>query len=116
MKVRVEEDTVAQIIKTQGKIESFGDRQELEEKVSKLDAVDFIGKQELASVATMISLSDKQFLEWLELQKELRRLLRGLATTKDGLARRKTPPGKPYPLSQPSLFPNSYYAPPPAAS
>src|SRR5260370_26927542 len=28
----------------------------------------------------MISLSDKQFLEWLELQKELRRLLRGLLT------------------------------------
>ncbi len=94
IKVRVEEDIVAQIIKTQGKIEGFGDRQELEEKVSKLDAVDFIGKQELASDATMISLSDKQFLEWLELQKELRRLLRGLLTTKDGLARRKTRPGK----------------------
>ena len=94
IKVRVEEDTVAQIIKTQGKIEGFGDRQELEEKVSKLDAVDFIGKQELASVATMISLSDKQFLEWLELQKELRRLLRGLLTTKDGPVRRKTRPGK----------------------
>jgi hypothetical protein len=94
IKVRVEEDIVEQIIKTQGKIEGFGDRQELEEKVSKLDAVDFIGKQELASVATMISLSDKQFLEWLELQKELRRLLRGLLTTKDGPARRKTRPGK----------------------
>jgi len=94
IKVRVEEDTVAQIIKTQRKIESFGDRQELEEKVSKLDAVDFLGKQELASVATMISLSDKQFLEWLELQKELRRLLRGLLTTKDGPVRRKTRPGK----------------------
>ncbi|OLB70084.1 hypothetical protein AUI06_07350 [archaeon 13_2_20CM_2_52_21] len=78
IKVRVEEDTVAQIIKTQGKIESFGGREELEERVSKLDAVDFLGKQELASVATMISLSDKQFLEWLELQKELRKLLRGL--------------------------------------
>jgi len=78
IKVRVEEDTVAQIIKTQGKIESFGGREELEDRVSKLDAVDFLGKQELASVATMISLSDKQFLEWLELQKELRKLLRGL--------------------------------------
>ena len=88
------EDTVAQIIKTQGKIESFGDRQELVEKVSKLDAVDFIGKQELASVATMISLSDKQFLEWLGLQKQLRRLLRGLLTRKDGPARRKTRPRK----------------------
>ena len=75
-----------------------GDRQELEEKVSKLDGVDFIGKQELASVATMISLSDKQFLEWLELQKELRRLLRrllrGLITPRDPHAKQKTRSGK----------------------
>lgn len=95
IKARVEEDTVAQIIKTQGKLESFGNREEIEEKVSKLDAVDFIGKQELASVAMMISLSDKQFLEWLELQKELRRLLRGLLTPKNGSTRQKMRPGKP---------------------
>jgi hypothetical protein len=90
IKVRVEEDIVAQIIKTQGKIESFGGKEELEERVSKLDAVDFLGKQELASVATMISLSDKQFLEWLELQKELRKLLRGLLTTNAEPTKQKT--------------------------
>jgi DNA-binding transcriptional ArsR family regulator len=90
IKVQVDEDTVSQIIKTQGKIESFGDRHDLEERVSKLDGVDFLGKQELASVATMISLSDKQFLEWLELQKELRKLLRGLLAVKAGPARQRT--------------------------
>ena len=63
--------------------------------MSKLDAVDFLGKQELASVATMISLSDKQFLEWLELQKALRRLLRGLLAHKDEPARQKMRPRKP---------------------
>ena len=89
IKVRVEEETVARIIKTQGKIESFGDKQELEEKVSKLDEVDFLGKQELASVATMISLTDKQFLEWLELQKELRKLLKGLLATTTGATRQR---------------------------
>src|SRR5205807_282072 len=94
IKVRVEEDTVARIIKTQGKIETFGDKQDLEEKVSKLDGVDFLGKQELASVATMISLTDKQFQEWLELQKELRRLLRGLLTATTGTAKQKSRPGK----------------------
>src|SRR5713226_3764305 len=94
IKVRVEEDTVAQIIKTQGKIESFGDRQDLEEKVSKLDDVDFLGKQELASVATMISLTDKQFQEWLELQRELRKLLRGLLTSTTGAAKQRTRAGK----------------------
>ncbi len=90
IKVHVEEDTVAQIIKTEGKIESFGNKQELEERVSKLDDVDFLGKQELTSVASMISLTDKQFQEWLELQKELRKLLRGLLTTTTGTARQKS--------------------------
>jgi DNA-binding transcriptional ArsR family regulator len=94
IKVQVEEGTVAQIIKTQGKIETFGGREELEEKVSKLDDVDFIGKQELASVASMISLTDKQFQEWLELQKELRKLLRGLLTVAAGAGRQKTRAGK----------------------
>ncbi len=90
IKVRIEEGTVAQIIKTQGKIETFGGRQDLEERVSKLDGVDFLGKQELASVATMISLTDKQFLEWLELQKELRKLLKGLLPTSTRSSRQKT--------------------------
>ncbi len=53
-----------------------------------------VAKQELASVATMISLSDKQFEEWLELQKELRKLLRGLLAAKDESARQKTRPAK----------------------
>jgi DNA-binding transcriptional ArsR family regulator len=90
IRVRVEEDKVAQIIKTQGKIETFGSKEDLEEKVSKLDGVDFIGKQELASVAFMISLTDKQFQEWLELQKELRKLLRGLLTATTGPERQKS--------------------------
>src|SRR4029077_7172243 len=89
IKVRVEEDKVAPIIKTQGRIETFGSREELEEKVSKLDAVDFIGKQELASVASMMSLTDKQFQEWLELQKELRKLLKGLLLTSPRSSRQK---------------------------
>ncbi len=62
--------------------------------MSKLDDVDFLGKQELASVATMISLTDKQFQEWLELQKELRKLLRGLLTATPGAPRQKTRIGK----------------------
>ena len=90
IKVHVEEDAVTQIIKTQGKIENFGNKQDLEERVSKLDGVDFLGKQELASVATMISLTDKQFQEWLELQKELRKLLKGLLSASTRSSRHKT--------------------------
>src|SRR6266567_9228812 len=90
IKVQIDDDALAQIIKTQGKIESFGGKQDLEERVSKLDGVDFLGKQELASIATMISLTDKQFQEWLELQKELRKLLKGLLPTPTRSSRQKT--------------------------
>ncbi len=88
--VQIEDDALAQIIKTQGKIESFGGKQDLEERVSKLDDVDFLGKQELASIATMITLTDKQFQEWLELQKELRKLLKGLLSASTRSSRQKT--------------------------
>ncbi len=78
--VRVEADTVAQLVKVQEKMVDLSARRDLQEKVSKLEEVDFLGKQELTSVATMISLTDEQFLEWLDLQKELRRLLQSLLT------------------------------------
>jgi len=80
IEVRVEDDTVAQIVKVQEKIADLSARRDLQERVSKLDEVDFLGKQELTSVATMISLTDEQFMEWLDLQKELRKLLRRLLT------------------------------------
>lgn len=76
--VRVDEDDVSEIVKVQQKIGSLGTNRVLQEKVSKLDGVDFVGKQELTSTASLISLTDKQFHEWMELMKELRRLLRGL--------------------------------------
>jgi DNA-binding transcriptional ArsR family regulator len=78
IKVKVNEDALAQIIKTQAKIADFFDNSELHEKVSKLEGIDFLTRQEMASLASMMSLTDKQFQAWLELQKELRTLLKGL--------------------------------------
>jgi DNA-binding transcriptional ArsR family regulator len=87
IKVKVEEAALGEIIKTQAKIAEFFDESELHEKVSKLEGIDFLTRQEMASLASMMSLTDKQFQEWLGLQKELRELLRGLLT--------KTQTGKP---------------------
>jgi DNA-binding transcriptional ArsR family regulator len=78
IKVKVNEDALAQIIKTQAKIADFFDNSELHERVSKLEGIDFLTRQEMASLASMMSLTDKQFQAWLELQKELRTLLKGL--------------------------------------
>ena len=80
--VKIQDNDVAQILKVQKKIGNLGTNRALQEKVSKLEEVDFVGKQELTSAASMISLTDKQFQEWLDLLKELRRQLRGLLVDK----------------------------------
>lgn len=92
--VKIDQNAIAEIIKTRAKIASFTDVEDLQEKVSKLEGVDFLGKQELTSVASMISLTDKQFQEMLESQKELRRLLRGLLSSPTATVRSKKRTGK----------------------
>jgi DNA-binding transcriptional ArsR family regulator len=84
IKVKVNEGTLVQIIKTQARIANFFDKSELHEKVSKLEGIDFLTRQEMASLASMMSLTDNQFQEWLELQKELRKLLKGLTRVSRG--------------------------------
>jgi DNA-binding transcriptional ArsR family regulator len=84
IKVKVEEDTLGGIIKTQAKIADLFEREDLQDKMSKLAGVDFLTRQEMTSIASMISLTDKQFQDWLELQKELRQLLKRLTRVSRG--------------------------------
>jgi len=80
--VKVEDSTVSKISKIQNRLGVLGERKDLEEKISNLAEVDFVGKQELASVAKMISMSDSQFQEWLRLQKNMRTELKSLLPAK----------------------------------
>ena len=80
--VKVDDTDVAKILKVQQKIGDLGTNRAIQEKVSKLDGVDFVGKQELTSTASMMSQTDRQFQEWLDLLKELRGQLRGLVVDK----------------------------------
>jgi len=80
--VKVEDSTVSKISKIQNRLGVLGERKDLEEKISNLAEVDFVGKQELASVAKMISMSDSQFQEWMRLQKNMRTELKSLLPAK----------------------------------
>lgn len=80
--VNVQDNDVVRVFQVQQKMTDLVNRPALEEKVSKLEDVDFVGKQELASLAGMVSMTDKQFQDWVELQKEYRQLLRGLLKPK----------------------------------
>ena len=80
--VEVEDSTVSKISKLQNRLGVLGERKDLEEKISNLSDVDFVGKQELASLAKMISMSDNQFQEWMRLQKNMRTELKSLLSAK----------------------------------
>ncbi len=80
--VDVRDTAVSRLSRLQSRLEALGQRKDLDEKISELEDVDFVGKQELGSVARMISMSDKQFQEWIQLQEDMRKELRNLMPTR----------------------------------
>ena len=81
IKVEVKDTAVSRLSRLQNKIQTVGERKDLDDKISELDDVDFVGKQELSSLARMISMSDRQFEEWIQLQKDVRKELKSLLST-----------------------------------
>lgn len=69
-------ETVAKLVEIERKIETMGSKEELMNRVAELEDVDFFTKQEAAEFAKLISMTDKEYTEYLELWKALRRLLR----------------------------------------
>ena len=93
IKAKVDDAALARIIKIQSKIGDFFGKGELQDKMAKLEGVDFLTRQEMTSLASMASLTDRQFQEWMELQRELRDLLKGVLTSM-GSTKQKTRTGK----------------------
>jgi DNA-binding transcriptional ArsR family regulator len=73
--------TISRIVAVQKELEDVGSKPELEDKASKLEGIDFFGKQEISKYAKMISMTDKQWQEWFRLNQEFRDLLRKLVTS-----------------------------------
>jgi hypothetical protein len=49
---------------------------EMEEKIQNVEGIDFIGKKHLADYANLLTMSDKQFEEWLNFERSRRNLLK----------------------------------------
>lgn len=93
IKAKVDDAALGRIIKIQAKVGDLFEKGELQDKMAKLEGVDFLTRQEMTSLASMASLTDKQFQEWMELQKELRNLLKGVLTSL-GSTKQRTRTGK----------------------
>jgi DNA-binding transcriptional ArsR family regulator len=74
--VKIDEKTVSRLVELDRKIEQAGMKREFEEKISELEDVDFLTKQDVAGYMKHLFMTDRQFDDWLDLMKEFRELLR----------------------------------------
>lgn len=73
-----DENTISQLIDVQSEFEERGDSAKFEDKISKLDDVDFLTKQTVQKYAETLSMSEKDFTRRQELDKKFNDLLRSL--------------------------------------
>jgi DNA-binding transcriptional ArsR family regulator len=74
-----DENKISQLVNVQSELEEWGDSAKFEDKISKLDDVDFLTKQTVQKYAETLSMSDKDFARRQELNKKFNDLLRSLA-------------------------------------
>ncbi len=89
IKVHVDEPTVSKMVQLVNKMNQSALKPNLEEKIAKLESVDFVGKQEIAKLVNLLSMSDKQYEEWVNLQKEFRELLKSVTANQVELSTRQ---------------------------
>lgn len=74
--LRVEEKTISQMMKLSRAMNAMALKPDQEEKIARVEGVDFIGRQEIARYMNLLKMTDKQFQDWLNLQAEYRNLLK----------------------------------------
>lgn len=81
-KLKFDEKAVSQLVniemQTQKHLEKCCDSKKVEDKVAKLDDVDFLTKQSVQKYAEILSMSDKDYAKHQRNSKEFRELLRSL--------------------------------------
>jgi len=78
IQVRLDPQAASRIVDLEKRMEQIGEKTEWAESIAGLADVDFFVKQDVAHLAQLLSMSDKEFLEYVNLLKEHRKLLRSL--------------------------------------
>ncbi len=73
---RVDDEIVAKMMKITKQMNELALTPEQEEKIQALEGVDFIGKKHIADYVNLLTMSDKQFEEWLNFERSRRDLLK----------------------------------------
>jgi DNA-binding transcriptional ArsR family regulator len=78
LNVRSDPEVVSRIVELSKKMEQFGEKAEWADSIANLEDVDFFVKQEVSHLAKLLTISDKEFTEYLNLEREYRKLVRSL--------------------------------------
>ncbi len=80
--VRFDESHVQKLLELLGRIHDFPDLEKYEEVISEMDDLDFVTKLELQECVMIMTATDKEFAEQLDVQRGLRALLKSLVPKK----------------------------------
>ena len=78
LRVKLDPKVVSQVVELQKRMELIGEKSERSESIAGLDDVDFFVKQDVAHLAKLLTMSDKEFGEYLSLERNYRKLLRSV--------------------------------------
>ncbi len=73
---RVDDEIIARMMRITKEMNELALTPEQEEKIQALEGVDFIGKKQIADYVNLLTMSDKQFEEWLNFERSRRDLLK----------------------------------------
>ncbi len=91
LRVRTDPEVVARIVELEKRMEGVGEKPEWAEAIAGLEDVDFFVKQGITHLAKLLTMTDKEFTEYLGVEREYRKLLRSLLeepTKVEALARK----------------------------
>ena len=77
-RVKADPQSVSEFVGVEKRMNQIDEKMEREESIAGMDDIDFFVKQKVAHLAGLLSMSDKEFTEYLGLQREHRKILRSL--------------------------------------
>ena len=76
IEARTDDDIISRLMAITKHMNELALTPELEEKIQNLEGLDFIGKKHVADYVNLLTMSDKQFEEWLNYERSRRNLLK----------------------------------------
>jgi DNA-binding transcriptional ArsR family regulator len=73
---RVDDEIISRLLRISKEMNELALSPDMEEKIQKVEGIDFIGKKHLADYVNLLTMSDKQFEEWLNFERTRRNILK----------------------------------------